>query len=133
MSVAKRDEALETGVAPLDEQHQQLLTHLTRLRDAIAHGESASCIEINLVWIGGFIQLHFGREERCMAAWKCPTAQANRQAHAEFIRRFDVVRSNPLSGKEGVRIIETELLAWFFAHVSGVDGALHQCVNPAGA
>ena len=128
------DESMSTGLKDIDAQHKEIITKFNEFSAAIEHGYGA---DLDLAGeILDFLQFyavwHFEREEHCMAQYQCPVAQINKQAHAEFVKKFG--RFYEHWQEHGIDINVTyqtfiELEEWIRNHIIGIDTQLRGCVN----
>jgi hemerythrin len=77
---------------------------------------------------------HFGKEEECMAKWRCPVAAQNVAAHKEFVVTFTSFREE--FDRDGATAhlvvrVETELMRWLSGHIKRTDTQLAHCVKAA--
>lgn len=127
---------LATGVAEVDNDHQQLITSLNQLELALKAGEGSKHIAVLLKFLEHYANIHFAREEACMHRLQCPTAQANVQAHAQFRATFGRAKERLASPTAGPLIavqVHRELCDWVVKHIMRIDSGLRQCVGKATA
>ena len=117
-------EDYSTGVERLDEQHRTLFRAAGDFREALDEGQGARSYAVLLEFLEGYCRAHFGFEERCMEQVRCPAAQANRDAHAEFTRvlagfrrRFDEHGFRAADARELVDTLER----WLGGHICRLD------------
>jgi len=121
------DITMATGVAKIDQQHQELIARLNTLLEAMQKGRGKDEIGKLIAFLGDYVNKHFADEEAEMERCKCPAAIANRIAHQNFIKRFTEFRDR--FNKEGVspRIVidvQKTLIDWVVMHIRGVDTKL---------
>jgi len=126
-----------TGVAEVDNDHQQLISSLNQLERALKAGEGSRHIAVLLKFLEDYANIHFAREEACMHRLQCPTAQANVQAHDQFRATFGRAKerlSSPSAGPLVAVQVHRELCDWVVKHILRVDSGLKQCSGrPAAA
>lgn len=128
------DASMTTGVASLDDQHRQLISWLNDLLSAMSLGRGRTEIAGLLDQLGSYAVTHFGKEEECMAKWKCPVAAQNVAAHKDFVVTFTSFRDE--FDRDGATAhlvvrIETELMRWLSGHIKRTDTQLAHCVKAA--
>jgi len=124
MSISWSD-AYATGVPEIDAQHQELLSQVGRLLDAIA-GDPAAVGRL-LDYLGDYAVSHFELEERLMDHHGYPGAETHREAHASFVRAFGRLRFDyDLDGlTEGMSdLIGGWLVDWLTGHILDMDRTL---------
>jgi hemerythrin len=125
---------MSTGVVEVDDQHRELIKKLNELFDRMMKGEGADALKGLLDFLGQYAAWHFGREENCMDAYRCPAAASNKQAHAEFIRVFSGLKARlAAEGPTTKLVVETQqqLSTWLTAHIVRIDTKLKNCVHAA--
>jgi hemerythrin-like metal-binding protein len=118
-----RDE-YATGVEQVDVQHRTLFRAAGDFREALDEGQGTRSYAVLLDFLEGYCRAHFGFEERCMEQARCPAAQANREAHSEFVqvlagfrRRFDDHGFHAGDARELVDTLER----WLSGHICRLD------------
>jgi hemerythrin-like metal-binding protein len=128
------DESMSTGLADIDAQHKEIISKFNDFSKAIEHGQGA---DLNMAGeILDFLQFyavwHFEREEKCMAQYRCPVAEKNKKAHAEFVEKF--TRFYEHWQENGLDISVTyqtffELEEWIRTHIGKIDTQLKACIS----
>jgi hemerythrin len=76
---------------------------------------------------------HFGHEEHCMDEYRCPAAQANKTAHAQFLQKFTAFRQQLETRSSSDSVIAIQLLRelsdWLVNHIRHVDAQLLPCIK----
>jgi hemerythrin len=124
--------AMSTGVAEVDEQHQELIKTLNRLDEAIQTGKGTEQIKQLLDFAGQYAQKHFQCEEAYFEQYHCPASALNKQEHAQFIVKFSglVQEFQQEGAKFSLAIkIHQELSDWLIHHILGVDIQLQNAVR----
>jgi hemerythrin len=128
------DASMTTGVDSLDDQHRQLISWLNDLLSAMSMGRGRAEIAGVLDQLGSYAVTHFGKEEACMAKYKCPVAAQNIAAHKDFVATFTSFREE--FDRDGATAhlvvrVETELMRWLTTHIKRTDTQLAPCVKAA--
>jgi hemerythrin len=128
------DDSMMTGLPKLDVQHQELIEKYNELAIAItntsgsgraAAGELLDFLQFYVIW-------HFGFEENCMEKYRCPVAERNKRAHAQFVARFRQFytqwqqRTMDLNLMQSVYI---ELGKWIENHIRRLDTQISLCIT----
>jgi len=75
-----------SGLAEIDQEHQQLLEQLQQLAAAIARGDSYTTLKPQLLDCVAETEAHFQHEETLMAAANHPYYLSHRAAHQNLLR-----------------------------------------------
>ncbi len=78
-------EAMKTGNARIDEQHQALMTHLDHLLKKASYGDSRLDLETDLRFFENYVIEHFTDEELLHQTTLAPNLEAHIQAHRGLI------------------------------------------------
>ena len=126
------DESMRTGDETNDAQHKELIRQMNLLMAAMARGEGAAQIESLLKFLADYVVKHFGHEEQCMAECHCPASQANKTAHAQFLKKFAAFRQQ-LADSSGGSLVAIQLLRelsdWLINHIRRVDAQMLACIK----
>lgn len=121
----------DTGIKSIDEAHRGLVTGLNDLEQALASGAGSKRVPGLLAMLEKYASEHFLNEEACMSRYKCPTAQANKEAHRDFISRLISTRERYTSSSAAGALLAVqmhrELCDWIVNHILRVDSALKTC------
>jgi hemerythrin len=123
---------LATGVPEVDHDHLVLIDNLNRLETALKERAGAEHINGMVAFLERYAQQHFAREESCMNRLNCPTAAANKAAHAKFIQTCAEARKKLESPDAAAGLafkIHTDLCAWIREHILKIDMGLRQCAK----
>ncbi len=121
------DESMSTGDAELDRQHKLLIQKLNELVSAMANRQADAELGKLMDFLEKYVVKHFSEEEAVMDQRKCPAAAANRQAHAQFVKRFGELKAALAQGGATSRVvIDTmrELGDWLPKHIKAIDAQL---------
>ena len=126
------DDTMTTGVAEVDEAHRTLIAWINKLADAMKLGQAKPEVLRILNFLGDYATKHFASEESCMHRYSCPTALANKHAHAEFLTYFTKMKKDvETSGATSVTVLDLQnaLGDWLKNHIMKVDMGLLACVS----
>jgi hemerythrin len=125
---------MPTGVASIDEQHQELIRNLNELHRAQLAGATPDDIKKILKFLGQFAETHFQHEEGIMEERGCPVRKENLLAHAKFLSAYQELTSN-FSLEDDADQMATEIknmaARWLSTHICRIDATLRDC--PAAA
>jgi hemerythrin len=128
------DESMSTGVSLLDAQHKMLFQKFNEFSETLSKPVARENTGEMLDFLQFYVAWHFGREEKCMDEYKCPVADHNKQAHAEFVSKFKQFYTHWQEGTidaDLVRQTHEELETWLVNHVKRIDTQLGACVKHA--
>jgi hemerythrin len=117
-------ESLSIGVAEIDNQHKQLLSHFDQLLKACETGKGLEELKELLNFLDGYVIKHFNDEESIQRLRNYPGYEAHKKEHEAFIKQLKALKQE--INTQGValhHIIETNnlLLKWLLHHISTVD------------
>lgn len=123
--------SLRTGVDEIDEQHKELFRQANNLNAAMSQGKGRDEVGRLLDFLGKYVIDHFAQEEALMARWRCSMAEANKQAHRQFVARFNELRKQSGEGANASVVIDiyNELTQWLVQHIRGIDAKLATYVD----
>lgn len=132
------DRKLATGVEQLDAQHRELIRQINNLTEAMTSGRGRDELGRMFDFLKKYTTDHFSEEEAVMDRVRCPVAEANRKAHAYFVRRLQELRSRfDAQGPQPTLALDIhrELGEWLVKHIGAIDTQLVKSVapQPAGA
>jgi hemerythrin-like metal-binding protein len=130
------EDRFATGVHEVDEAHKKLFGWVNQLSDAMKQGKGAPEVLRILNLLGAYAATHFAHEEGCMHAMRCPSALANKKAHAEFIAYFTRLKQEcERNGVTTAKVLELQsaLGGWLRSHIMKVDVSLRDCLQHADA
>lgn len=112
-------EELATGVATLDEQHQDLFLCLADLEQAAGEGNMLSTFHA-MAQLNLYAREHFAEEERLMRAHDYPEIELHIEEHRDFSQRLAAMRRDCL-GHDVSRELIGLLRSWLKFHVATTD------------
>ncbi len=126
------EKTMSTGISEIDAQHIKLFQKFNEFSAAIASKKSLEAAGDILDFLQFYAKWHFEQEEDCMNKYKCPIADQNKKAHAEFLKRFDRFYTEWQIGNMTSKLAEktyNELELWLVNHVARTDTQLRPCVK----
>jgi len=124
-------EDLATGIARIDEQHQELYANVARLHQTMKEGRLGD-LHVVLDFLQRYAVEHFATEEHEMVAAAYPGLADHKAAHqafvGEFLRHRRRLEFGPSAGD--VMDLSTWLGRWLREHVRHVDGEMARYLRP---
>lgn len=118
---------LNTGIAEIDREHQEMFEKLNEIERAIARNEEAAVVSQLVSVLQDYAYSHFKREEHAMSCAGCPLAGSNCAAHAYFIERLRIWMAMITSSGLPVSFlydIHQETARWVENHIAKIDTSL---------
>jgi hemerythrin len=81
-------EQFATGIQRIDTQHKRLFEMTADFQAALDEGAGARTYGTLLHTLTIYTHTHFGFEDQCMNAYRCPVARKNKAAHGKFMAVF---------------------------------------------
>lgn len=113
-----------TGIARVDAQHRMIFKMSEDLRDALDEGGGERVYGGMLQSLRLYARAHFRFEEDCMERYRCPVAQANKEAHAKFVvvltefqEQYGVTGFDPVEARRLVYSLDR----WLADHICRID------------
>lgn len=126
--------SLASGHDEIDGQHQEIFRRLGDLVDALEQGRRDE-IPRMFQFLGDYVVLHFGEEERAMASCAYPGANVHRAAHARFVREYGELRAlYETTGPSFAIAVKTAtwVRGWLEGHIYGADQVFARFLREAG-
>jgi hemerythrin len=128
----KWKEEYATGIAEIDRQHQTLFAYVEDFREVLEKGCSSDTYRGVLEFLKVYCETHFGFEEKCMLAHKCPAAQNNEKEHALFIgvirKETEEFEIHGFCAEKAMRLMDI-IDNWLDSHICRVDTKLKEYVS----
>lgn len=129
-------EKMTTGLADIDEEHQEWIRRFNQFDGAVANHEGRAALQDALRFYVQYTETHFAREEAYMTQYRCPVAEANRAAHQAFRARLaEIEEWVKQEGATLVEVVSMDLLLeeWMANHISTIDVQLRGVVRDQSA
>jgi hemerythrin len=126
------DDSMTTGLPNIDRQHKEIINKYNEFSEAMAGQEGRAKAGEILDFLQFYAVWHFEKEEKCFEQYKCPAAEANKQAHAEFIDKFGQFYEQWQESVMDTELMQktyVELGNWIENHILRVDTQLLPCVK----
>lgn len=122
----------QTGHPQIDAQHKRIVDEMNRLHVMVENREDIGKIKGVLDFLDKYVASHFAYEEKCVEEFKCPNAEKNKEAHAEFMERVkeiqELSKDHELTHPE-VLDVYYEMIFWIKDHILEVDVNNFHCVR----
>ena len=119
--------SLATGVAEIDNQHQELIKRINNLLEAMREGKGKETLEKIISFLDEYVIVHFGTEEEYMDQYNYPEYSTHKEEHQSFIVYFNNLKKELASeGPTSVLVIQTQrkLSEWWENHIALLDKKL---------
>ena len=132
----KWEAAMETGIATVDRQHQELVDKVNELMTAMKEGKGREIIGDVLAFLGNYAVDHFRTEETLMDRHKYPDADKHKAIHetfkADFGRLVGEYDANPTKVSLTIEV-QRRVGEWLRGHILNVDKELGKYLAEKGA
>jgi hemerythrin len=122
MAVISWKEIYATGIISLDNEHQQLISEINRLYEAVRDKRGESILNDILKMLESYTVDHFQHEEKLMEEYDYPGLEEHIKVHQELIAAVQNLKSRAEFGTEK---LAQELLkflrVWVLEHILDVD------------
>jgi hemerythrin len=116
------DDACNTGIDQLDEDHKKLLNMINNLRSSTLCNTGEEFERCTLQELVDYTESHFDREERLMQEHGYPDYEGHKAQHdqmaqyvAGFVKRYDE------QGNKVLPDVADHLTRWLIQHIKGTD------------
>jgi hemerythrin len=116
------DDAYNTGIQQIDEEHKKLLNMINNLRSSTLCNTGEEFERRTLQELVDYTEHHFEREEQLMSEYGYPDFEGHKAQHdqmsqyvAGFIKRYDE------EGKKVLPDVADHLTRWLIQHINGTD------------
>lgn len=126
--------SLATGVDHVDREHQEIFRQAALLNQAMTEGKGSQEIKNIIDFVDDYIVSHFVHEEETMEKYRCPVAEANKQAHNQFIASFKALKNKFDTRGSSTSIvldIASTINDWLIQHIRKIDSQLAASVKVA--
>ncbi|MBL8259369.1 MAG: bacteriohemerythrin [Candidatus Competibacteraceae bacterium] len=132
MSLLQWTQELNTGIAWIDEQHQQIVHYINDLHDAKQARETGKIGEVmeNLIQ---YTVTHFAEEEKMMERAGYPLTEVHKGVHKRFVEKVGQMNARHKIGIDTSEELLNLLEGWLFSHIRVNDNGYVSSVKGAGA
>ncbi len=120
----KWKEEYSTGNVEIDNQHKTLFAYSEDFREVLENGCRSETYEGFLEFLTMYTSMHFGFEEECMFANKCPFGEKNKNEHAVFIkiikREIEAFQKDGFVPSRASKLLDV-IDAWLDSHIGRID------------
>ncbi|MGE5673453.1 MAG: bacteriohemerythrin [Mycobacterium leprae] len=121
------NDSLVTGIAQVDEQHQELFRRINALLDASLQGKGKMEVGNTLDFLQVYVVTHFADEEALMARNQYPGLARHKELHNAFVADVNKVKETfEQDGASAVLVImvQRQISQWLWDHIGQEDKAL---------
>lgn len=126
MAIQWKD-SLATGVQEIDNQHKELFDAINKLFDACSQGKGKEEVDKVIKFLGDYVVLHFGAEEKLQKKFSYPEYNAHKEQHEKFISDFlELKKQIDTEGANArsVILINRVVVDWLIKHIGVSDKKL---------
>ena len=129
-------EQFATGSDRIDLQHRTLINHVNHLEELLtttnpSREECEFVIQL-LDFLENYARTHFEFEEQCMARYRCPAHEKNKQAHEQFrmfSHEFKARYQAEGFRREIILCLHTTISRWIEGHILQLDVQLGPAIK----
>ena len=117
--------ALGAGIVWMDYQHETLIEKINFLYTAILEKKGEDLISETIIFVEDYIANHFALEEKYMEAYSYPERSEHVEAHEQFRRNMQDLKS--FKNTKSEMLAESlcyDLFEWFKNHIRTIDKKL---------
>jgi hemerythrin len=123
-------ESYNTGVGPIDEQHQRLVELINELHSAMKQAKSKEVIGEVISELAKYTQYHFTDEEKYMQRANYPKLLEHKKEHDDFVAHVSDYKGRFDRGEVMLSIDVLNFLQdWLVDHIEGSDQDYVSYVN----
>jgi hemerythrin len=122
--------SLATGVNTVDTEHQEIFRQVAMMNQAMIDGKGQAELKKIIDFVDDYIVTHFSHEEKIMNDYRCPVAEANKQAHTKFIANFKTLKQKfDAKGASSSLVLDISSMIsdWLINHIKQIDSQLGKC------
>ena len=122
MPIMLWDNALDIGVASMNDEHREILDVMNKIYDARAQGRQGAAIDVLVAKLGAVCARHFADEEALMERIGYPGLGSHKHLHAQLLERY-TRHAGEIKAAGGVAPEEffDFLRFWLTSHIKGID------------
>lgn len=122
MALIQWDNSLSVSVAEIDKQHQQLVSRINELNDAMKLGKGKDALGKILNALIDYTATHFKTEEKYFDLYKYPDTALHKKEHVAFVQKVSDFKDGFDKGKLSITIELMNFLSdWLKNHIKGTD------------
>jgi hemerythrin-like metal-binding protein len=122
MDIITWSESLSVGVDAFNKEHQQLISLINELNNALLIGSSAKTMENTLARLAKYTEIHFNHEEEYMRLHDYPSYEGHRKEHEELKKQVADYYEQLKSGRKSFSLSLLNFLKdWLTNHILGTD------------
>jgi hemerythrin len=109
------------------QQHKELFSRINALLEGMKSGQGPAEISKTMRFLGDYVVLHFGTEEKEMAKHTYPASQSHKAEHEAFVRDLGALnKEDETQGANAYLTIQIQrrVCDWLVSHIGRVDKVL---------
>ena len=113
---------LETGIALIDEQHQELINRINSLGASNSFTQTETKKTIDL--LSEYVIKHFTDEQELHQKYNYPNAEAHKTLHKNFMNEFEKVKNDFFAKEFDFRVsleLTKFIVDWIIKHIKAAD------------
>jgi hemerythrin len=121
MDLFQWDDSFKLNIAKIDEQHEQLISLISELDDAVRMGTGGQLIGYVLQELIRYVGVHFVDEERLMMVHDFPGLADHRRMHDSYVTRLREIQESYQESNALSSATLDFLKEWIATHIKGTD------------
>ena len=131
----KWTEEYSTGDDEIDRQHRSLFEYTADFQEVLTAGHGEGAYDGFLEFLSAYVKIHFGYEEQCMQAARCPAACRNKKEHGHFLTLLEEETARYQAegySHEAATALLDMIDDWLASHILRVDTRLRDSLAGRG-
>jgi hemerythrin len=125
MSLLIWNDKLALGIPAMDEQHQQWITLMNALHDAIQKGREADLVDQTIMGMLDYARSHFVDEEQLLFEHGYPDLAHHKMLHDDFVRQLENLQQSKAQAGQSDWLLIMDIIKmasdWLTHHIQRVD------------
>jgi len=133
MSLFTWSESYSVGIGQIDQQHQQLMTMINELNDAMLQGKGREMVSSVLNKLINYTASHFALEEKLMSEHGYPEYDEHKAKHDKMVGKVLDLQKEVTANRLTVSAEVMKFLQdWLNKHIKGTDKKYSSFLNGKG-
>lgn len=124
-------DSFNIGVNKMDEQHQQFVSYINELYDAIQAGNAEIAITKTIDNVINYVHSHFKAEELLLESINYPLLESQIKQHNYYISEIKLLKNEVIHNSSPPQNLLAFLRDWFLHHIMTEDLKYVEFVNNA--
>jgi hemerythrin len=121
MDLFQWNDSFKLNIAKIDEQHEQLISLISELDEAVQEGTGGQLITYVLQELIRYVGVHFADEERLMLSHDFPGLADHRRMHDSYVTSLKEIQENYQESNALSSATLDFLKEWIASHIKGTD------------